>query len=129
MDTKEIDNPFLPITQSAILHSNDHLPRIQRSFVHFSALYEGDDEDNSDGDEDDEDGDETMRTTTRTATPPPHTCNNDDDDDDDNLTEGCRCRCMPAAQWGAHHHPPAMTTTVITLSPPPLSPTLNQRRQ
>lgn len=58
MDTKEIDNPFLPITQSAILHSNDHLPRIQRSFVHFSALYEGDDEDNSDGDEDDEDGDE-----------------------------------------------------------------------
>ena len=39
MNTKEIDNPFLPIIQSAILHPNDHLPKIQRSFAHFSALY------------------------------------------------------------------------------------------
>ena len=38
-NTKEIDNPFLPIIQSAILHPNDHLPKVQRSFAHFSALY------------------------------------------------------------------------------------------
>ena len=37
--TEGHDNPFLPILQSAILHPNDHLPKIQRSFSHFSALY------------------------------------------------------------------------------------------
>ncbi|KAL4070131.1 hypothetical protein V8B97DRAFT_1965781 [Scleroderma yunnanense] len=36
---KEVPNTFLPIIQSAILHPNDHLPKIQRSFAHFSALY------------------------------------------------------------------------------------------
>ncbi|KAI5992342.1 hypothetical protein F5J12DRAFT_859832, partial [Pisolithus orientalis] len=36
---KEHSNPFLPIIQSSIIHPNDHLPNIQRSFAHFSTLY------------------------------------------------------------------------------------------
>ncbi|KAI6147673.1 hypothetical protein BKA82DRAFT_1003581 [Pisolithus tinctorius] len=36
---KEHSNPFLPIIQSFILHPNNHLPKIQRSFAHFSTLY------------------------------------------------------------------------------------------
>ncbi|KAI6111908.1 hypothetical protein EDD17DRAFT_1475504 [Pisolithus thermaeus] len=36
---KEHPNPFLPIIQSSILNPNDHLPKIQRSFAHFSTVY------------------------------------------------------------------------------------------
>ncbi|KAI6118350.1 hypothetical protein F5141DRAFT_999900 [Pisolithus sp. B1] len=35
----EHPNPFLPIIQSSILNPNDHLPKIQRSFAHFSTIY------------------------------------------------------------------------------------------
>ncbi|KAI6116668.1 hypothetical protein EV401DRAFT_2266544 [Pisolithus croceorrhizus] len=35
---KEHPNPFLPIIQSSILNPNDHLPKIQRSFAHFSTV-------------------------------------------------------------------------------------------
>ncbi|KAI6030050.1 hypothetical protein EDC04DRAFT_2605570 [Pisolithus marmoratus] len=36
---KEHPNPFLPIIQSSISHTNDHFPKIQRSFAHFSTVY------------------------------------------------------------------------------------------
>ncbi|KAI6147680.1 hypothetical protein BKA82DRAFT_754145 [Pisolithus tinctorius] len=36
---KEHSNPFLPIIRSSILHPNDHLSKIQHSFVHFGTLY------------------------------------------------------------------------------------------
>ncbi|KAI6013235.1 hypothetical protein EDC04DRAFT_718822 [Pisolithus marmoratus] len=36
---KEHPNPFFPIIQSSISHTNDHLPKIQRSFAHFSTVY------------------------------------------------------------------------------------------
>ncbi|KAG1751806.1 hypothetical protein EDB19DRAFT_2000665 [Suillus lakei] len=32
-------NPFLPLIQSSIIHPNDHLPKIQRAFAHFSTIY------------------------------------------------------------------------------------------
>ncbi|KAG6328963.1 hypothetical protein ID866_10126 [Astraeus odoratus] len=37
--TAETHNPFLPVIQSAIIHPNDHLSKIQRSFAHFSTVY------------------------------------------------------------------------------------------
>ncbi|KAI6011408.1 hypothetical protein PISMIDRAFT_16375 [Pisolithus microcarpus 441] len=36
---KEHPNPFLSVIQSSILNTNDHLPKIQRSFGHFSTIY------------------------------------------------------------------------------------------
>ncbi|KAI6040216.1 hypothetical protein EDC04DRAFT_3111263 [Pisolithus marmoratus] len=36
---KEHPNPFLPIIQTSILHPNNHLLKIQRSFAHFSTMY------------------------------------------------------------------------------------------
>ncbi|KAI6030051.1 hypothetical protein EDC04DRAFT_2714191 [Pisolithus marmoratus] len=36
---KPIFNTFLPIIQSTITHTDDHLPKIQRAFAHFSTLY------------------------------------------------------------------------------------------
>ncbi|KAI6013237.1 hypothetical protein EDC04DRAFT_2759433 [Pisolithus marmoratus] len=36
---KPIFNTFLPIIQSTIIHTDDHLPKIQRAFAHFSTLY------------------------------------------------------------------------------------------
>lgn len=36
---KEHPNPFLSVIQSSILNPNDHLPKIQRSFAHFSTIY------------------------------------------------------------------------------------------
>lgn len=32
-------NPFLPLVQSSIMHPNDHHPKIQRAFAHFSTIY------------------------------------------------------------------------------------------
>ncbi|KAI6002330.1 hypothetical protein F5J12DRAFT_842650 [Pisolithus orientalis] len=37
-DKKPISNPFLPIIQSTIVHPDDHLPKIQRAFAHYSTL-------------------------------------------------------------------------------------------
>ncbi|KIN98822.1 hypothetical protein M404DRAFT_156599 [Pisolithus tinctorius Marx 270] len=38
-DKKPISNPFLPIIQSTIVHPDDHLPKIQRAFAHYSTLF------------------------------------------------------------------------------------------
>ncbi|KAG2056639.1 hypothetical protein BDR06DRAFT_1040353 [Suillus hirtellus] len=35
----KVDNPFLDIVQSGIMHPNDHVSKIQRAFAHFSSLY------------------------------------------------------------------------------------------
>ncbi|KAG1883326.1 hypothetical protein F4604DRAFT_1952814 [Suillus subluteus] len=35
----KVANPFLDIIQSVITHLNEHMPKIQRAFVHFSSLY------------------------------------------------------------------------------------------
>lgn len=35
----KVANPFLDIVQSAIIHPNEHMPKIQRAFAHFSSLY------------------------------------------------------------------------------------------
>ncbi|KAG2149132.1 uncharacterized protein EDB93DRAFT_1240430 [Suillus bovinus] len=35
----KVANPFLDIIQSAIMHSNEHMPKIQRALAHFSSLY------------------------------------------------------------------------------------------
>ncbi|KAG2073377.1 hypothetical protein BDR04DRAFT_1072712 [Suillus decipiens] len=35
----KVPNPFLDIVQSAIVHPNDHMSKIQRAFAHFSAIY------------------------------------------------------------------------------------------
>jgi len=32
-------NPFLDIVRSGMTHSNEHLPKIQRAFAHFSSVY------------------------------------------------------------------------------------------
>ncbi|KAG0700989.1 hypothetical protein DFH29DRAFT_1080332 [Suillus ampliporus] len=34
-----VANPFLNLVQSAIMHPNDHMVKIQRAFAHFSSLY------------------------------------------------------------------------------------------
>lgn len=35
----KVANPFLDIVQSAIIHPNEHMLKIQRAFAHFSSLY------------------------------------------------------------------------------------------
>ncbi|KAG1832309.1 hypothetical protein DFJ58DRAFT_750394 [Suillus subalutaceus] len=35
----KVANPFLDIIQSVITHPNEHMPKIQRAFAHFSSLY------------------------------------------------------------------------------------------
>ncbi|KAI6106630.1 hypothetical protein EDD16DRAFT_1695428 [Pisolithus croceorrhizus] len=35
----EHPNPFLPIIQTSILHPDNHLAKLQRSFAHFSTVY------------------------------------------------------------------------------------------
>ncbi|KAG1824291.1 hypothetical protein EV424DRAFT_1538150 [Suillus variegatus] len=35
----KVDNSFLDIVESGIMHPNDHVPKIQRAFAHFSSLY------------------------------------------------------------------------------------------
>lgn len=35
----KVANPFLDIVQSVITHPNEHMPKIQRAFAHFSSLY------------------------------------------------------------------------------------------
>lgn len=35
----QTSNPFLPLIQSSIIHPNNHHPKIQRAFAHFSAIY------------------------------------------------------------------------------------------
>ncbi|KAG2063744.1 hypothetical protein BDR04DRAFT_1146216 [Suillus decipiens] len=35
----KVANPFLDIVQSAIIHPNGHMLKIQRTFAHFSSLY------------------------------------------------------------------------------------------
>ncbi|KAG0692193.1 hypothetical protein DFH29DRAFT_1084919 [Suillus ampliporus] len=34
-----VANPFIDLVQSAIMHPNDHMMKIQRAFAHFSSLY------------------------------------------------------------------------------------------
>ncbi|KAG2125372.1 hypothetical protein DEU56DRAFT_743878 [Suillus clintonianus] len=35
----KVANPFLDIVQSAMIHPNDHMLKIQRAFAHFSSIY------------------------------------------------------------------------------------------
>jgi hypothetical protein len=35
----KVANPFLDIIQSVIMHPDEHMPKIQRAFAHFSSLY------------------------------------------------------------------------------------------
>ncbi|KAG1893872.1 uncharacterized protein F5891DRAFT_1131148 [Suillus fuscotomentosus] len=35
----KVANPFLDIVQSVITHPNEHMPKIQRAFAHFSSIY------------------------------------------------------------------------------------------
>jgi hypothetical protein len=35
----KVANPFLDVVQSVMTHPNEHMPKIQRAFAHFSSLY------------------------------------------------------------------------------------------
>ncbi|KAG2065058.1 hypothetical protein BDR04DRAFT_191089, partial [Suillus decipiens] len=39
LSESKVANPFLDIVQSAIIHPNEHMLKIQRAFAHFSSLY------------------------------------------------------------------------------------------